>query len=32
VALIFGFFILVINFVVDMLLAVINPQSTIIDQ
>jgi peptide/nickel transport system permease protein len=32
VALIFGAFILVINFVVDMLLAVINPQSTIIDQ
>jgi ABC-type dipeptide/oligopeptide/nickel transport system permease component len=32
VAHIFGFFILVINFVVDMLLAVINPQSTIIDQ
>jgi peptide/nickel transport system permease protein len=32
VALIFGFFILVINFVVDMLLAVINPQSTILEQ
>ena len=32
VALIFGAFILVINFVVDMLLAAINPQSTIIDQ
>jgi peptide/nickel transport system permease protein len=32
VALVFGFFILLINFVVDMLLAVINPQSTIIDQ
>jgi peptide/nickel transport system permease protein len=32
VALVFGFFILVINFVVDMLLAVINPQSTILDQ
>lgn len=32
VALIFGFFILLINFVVDMLLAVINPQSTILEQ
>jgi len=32
VALVFGFFILIINFVVDMLLAIINPQSTIIDQ
>jgi peptide/nickel transport system permease protein len=32
VALVFGFFILVINFVVDMLLAVINPQSTILEQ
>lgn len=32
VALVFGFFILVINFVVDMLLAIINPQSTILDQ
>ncbi len=32
VALVFGFFILIINFVVDMLLAVINPQSTIIEQ
>jgi peptide/nickel transport system permease protein len=32
VALVFGAFILLINFVVDMLLAVINPQSTIIDQ
>ena len=32
VALIFGAFILLINFVVDMLLAVINPQSTISDQ
>ncbi len=32
VALIFGAFILVINFVVDMALAVINPQSTILDQ
>jgi peptide/nickel transport system permease protein len=32
VALVFGFFILLINFVVDMLLAVINPQSTILEQ
>ena len=32
VALVFGFFILIINFVVDMLLAIINPQSTILDQ
>jgi peptide/nickel transport system permease protein len=32
VALVFGFFILLINFVVDMLLAIINPQSTILDQ
>ena len=32
VALIFGAFNLVINFVVDTLLAVINPQSTILDQ
>ena len=32
VALVFGFFILIINFVVDMLLAVINPQSTMIEQ
>ena len=32
IALVFGFFILVINFVVDVLLAVINPQSTILEQ
>ena len=32
VALVFGCFILIIDFVVDMLLAVINPQSTIIEQ
>jgi peptide/nickel transport system permease protein len=32
VALVFGAFILLINFVVDVLLATINPQSTILEQ